>query len=130
MSEWKTDNTGRRYKINNGIKEYEMDITTSYGSLTKSELEAVNRQNLVRAGSPQKIKAPENPEPQKSCPFKEGMTRTCNSECAFYAGGGCMKHQGDTAGRKCPFNPYPCMKDCVFYSAGCRIMRVMKEVLT
>lgn len=136
MSEWKTDDAGRRYRIvkvgEEEIRDYEMDITTSYGTISQSKLEAVNRlnrQNLVRAGSPQKIKAPENPNPDKICPFKEGMTRKCDRGCAFFAGGGCMKSQGDTAGRKCPFNSYPCMKDCALYSDGCKVMRVMREVL-
>lgn len=109
MNDWQVDKDGRRFrKISEGCIEYETDYV--FKGVNVEETKTV--------------------KPEKNCPFISGMSlvRKCRKECAFYSDNGCMKNTGDTAGKKCPFNPYTCDKDCALYDSGCKVARVMKEV--
>lgn len=119
MEYWKTDEWGRRYRIVDGIKEYEMEVTTTNGTYPQGFLPEMKKGQIQMGES----------EIQKTCPFKNGISRKCDKTCAFYSDDGCMKNRGETAGKKCPLNRYNCDRNCVFYDAGCKLIRSIGEVL-
>ena len=120
----------RRFRMIGGIKEYEMRITVDGGmEIPESQLEDYNRRKKER----QETTAPK--PVRKECPFSfTGMTHECRREkCAVFYGEACalssLAAVGTlgTEGKRCPFNPYPCRKDCALYKSGCVIPAAMKE---
>lgn len=121
--EWQVDpGTGKRFReVDYGtfkIKEYEMEYSNG---LTQSQLHALHEAEKDK----QKFHYDPAP-PARACPFTSGIQGDCRQDaCALYDGEACTLARiaptaaTDTAGRKCPFNPYPCNSRCSLYSAGC-----------
>ncbi|MBQ3379697.1 MAG: hypothetical protein IJG50_07550 [Clostridia bacterium] len=116
--EWQTDENGKRYRMIGRIKEYEMTVLTSHGTVTQSQLEAINRHETGKT-------AFEQVKPIKACPFKDGLHTGCDGEaCALYVDGCALasgRPQRDTAGRKCPFGRSFCGSLCALYNGGCTL---------
>lgn len=119
MPEWKTDEFGKRYRMIGNIKEYEMMIRVDGGfEIPESQLAAYNAS---------KIKEPPHEETKSlgRCPFKNGLDTGCRSDCALYTDRGCKivnkALKTETAGKYCPFSPYPCSTDCCLYDGGCTV---------
>ena len=71
----------------------------------------------------------------RGCPIQfeidQGHPRECNTNCAFYRGGGCVfagqAATVDTRGNSCPFlYGRPCYDGCMMYDGGCTMM-IAKE---
>lgn len=126
-TEWQTDpKTGRRYKRVGNCIEYEMEIHTNGAVVPASQLDEYNRRNREAAERQRKeAAAAMRQEPHKSCPFKDGLSTSCKSDCAFYrAEDGCRlaAHPGTpTEGKKCPFNNKVCNGTCAMYKNGCTL---------
>lgn len=119
----------RRYRIVGGVKEYEMDVMTTHGTLTQSQLDTYN--NDTHRDKKTHL---ETEPAKKSCPLLSGMKTDCTREkCAAYFGGGCTLSRGkagrDTRGLQCPVSKYhyPCREDCALYRNGCTLMTTIES---
>lgn len=119
----------RRYRMIGKIKEYEKTIRINGMEIPESELEDFNRRR--REAEEARRKAP-LPPPAQKCPFNAtGLPTDCKQgKCALYDGEACSLAQiapeaaRDTAGIKCPFNPYQCDNKCSLYKSGCVLTNV------
>ena len=119
MSEWQTETNvfggTRRYRIVNGVKEYETEVITSSGTYTKSQIEAGK---TAKQG-----KYFQDVREDKRCPFNSGGgLKLCRRDCAFWSDKGCMEST-DTKGKKCPIGIYECTDKCKLYDSGCKLFR-------
>lgn len=107
--EWKTDDCGRSYQYDGYCVEFEPKITTSHGTLTRRQLDALNAREKAKP-APTAVKFPSS----KSCPFRTGMNKDCRREaCAWFDGTGCAQSCPHPAtGKKCPHNNYNCTNEC------------------
>ena len=107
--EWEIDTaSGRRYRFDGRVCEYEPTILTSNGTLTEQQLHQMN------AAKKNQTFTPAVPEPSKNCPFKSGMQPKCDGEaCAWYTATGCAQVcPHPAAGKKCPYKHAACAYDC------------------
>ena len=138
ISEWQTDEQGRKYRMIGGVKEYEMMIRIDGIEIPQSELADYHERK--RAAAQARAEAEKNkpaPPPRKVCPFASGLTTECDGEnCALYLNGCTLA--GDepptkaTEGLRCPFNAYhTCRKDCaLFNTTGCALTAIKKARTT
>ena len=128
----------RRYRMIDGIKEYEPIIETSAGTFTRSAYEEYLKHAPEREAKKQAeyARMAEEANNQRSCPFKDGIKRACDKEkCAFYDGlcvlsKAAMKPATkDSKGLKCPVSKggYSCLSDCAAYNHGCTLGNLFTE---
>lgn len=126
-SEWKIDPyNGRRYREVNHIREYEMTVQINGVEIPQSELADFNRRNKEQREAEMKRQRETiiNQQPNRTCPFKDGLSTSCHTDCAFYKTGGCKLavHPGSqTEGKKCPFNNRTCNSMCAMFKNGCTL---------
>jgi len=113
MSEWLTDESGRRYRMTDGgrVKEYESTITVAGGhQIPVSRIAEYNsEQEAARAAMIDKQREREAAlHTGKTCPL--GRIE-CRTDCAMWADGCSMAHNA-TEGKRCPYNNQPCHNDC------------------
>ncbi len=133
-SEWKTDETGRRYREIGNCIEYEPDINGIPQSVfyrsqkAQKELDAIARDKKQR-------EAAERAARRRNCPFIDSNTPNtdCSLEsCALYMDG-CtfarLTPAKDTEGLQCPFDRYrhKCRKDCALYRNGCTLTGIKES---
>lgn len=106
--EWEVDSNGKRFRYDGRCIEYEQTITTSCGTVTRSQLEAMNAREKP-AFTP-----PAWGPPAKICPFKDGAQRFCGKgDCAWYVEGKCAaKCPSPNTGKKCPHTNTNCVNNC------------------
>lgn len=113
--EWQTEvnqwGGTRRFRMVDGVKEYEAIIKTTNGEFTESQIE----KGLHKV----KTKAPEIKTEAYYCPFRSGTRMLCKKDCAFWSEAGCMQVDDTTTGKKCPISLYPCDRSCKLYDNGC-----------
>ena len=127
--EWQTEvnpwGGTHRFRMNGPIKEYEAQVVIDGVSIPESEVEAYNaRKREQERQAVEAMKANLQP-PRKTCPFSQALDPVClGDKCAMFAPGGCTLSRiaaasRNTAGLRCPFNPYPCRESCALYKGGC-----------
>ena len=123
----------RRFRMLGPIKEYEMMVTVDGIEIPQSELEDYHRRKKEREAAAVEARKTAPPQPrQLACPFGGGGHSCTREKCAIYTGNGCTLAQiaatgtTDTAGKSCPFSPYPCRNDCGLYKNGC-VLTAIKE---
>ena len=117
----------RRFRMVGNIKEYEMDVTVDGMTMPQSQVAEYHRRK--QEAEQARIEAAKNappPQPQRVCPFKQGLTTHCRDDCALHTAHGCAlvymidrKPATSTEGRSCPFHTTNCNKDCAIYNNGC-----------
>lgn len=123
MAEWEVDEKGRRFRMVGPIREYEMTVSVDGFEVPESELAEYNERKRA-AAAPAPAPAP---APAERCPFSSSLSGACNARCALRTAHGCSlaflvdrAPSVDTAGKKCPFSPYPCTERCALYQQhGC-----------
>lgn len=122
----------KRYRMNGGIKEYEMMVTVDGIEIPQSELSAYHErkkaalQKQIEANMKKLAEKRNN----KTCPYMEGMNINCiRDKCAFYSDG-CKQGSGskaprDTKDLNCPLNRLHrhCREDCALYNKGCTLIK-------
>jgi hypothetical protein len=119
----------QRYRMNGGIKEYEMMVRIDGIEIPQSQLTAYHERK--KAAEQARKEAEKNrpaPPPRKNCPFRESMQTDCKREqCALFDGNGCtlarLTAAKATEGLQCPFSKYnyKCRTDCALYKGGCTL---------
>lgn len=141
--EWKTDNTGQRYReVGPGMIEYEETIYTTSGHMTKRQLEEANEKKKSNAKPPAELKAEqeelETLGDKRICPLS-GNGNKCRRECAFRLDGACsvaviaerippLPSEEMTSGKDhCPITRHTCFHDCAWCVHGtCGIKKIAK----
>ena len=127
MNEWQEEFNSfggiRRFRMVDGVKEYEAEITVEGGiTIPESQIEAYNQRKRELQEAARKA----TPEKPVFCPFNGG-TSCKTHNCALFVDAACnistiAKPSGiETAGKKCPFTPYQCRPDCALYASGCML---------
>ena len=128
----------RRYRINSGIKEYEMMIRRDGIEIPQSELETYNKQKRASEQAREEAeKKTEASPPRKYCPFLDGLTSDCERDrCALFINGCTLAKLSSrtpvklTEGMRCPINRYhiKCRRDCaLFKETGCALTAINTE---
>ena len=113
----------RRYRLVDGVKEYETLINTTNGLIPESRLKQQNE--LAREQLEQRLN--QKAEPAKICPFTLGMkVRRCLDNCAFNVNGCILSSQTarpeviHTQGKTCPLGTGStlCSERCALYFDG------------
>lgn len=112
----------RRFRMMGNIKEYEETITTSFGTVTRSQLEDMQKGEKERKPECKNLEE----KLKKNCPFRNGINSRCIDNCAMYSPDGCTlirsfegKAHRETAGKYCPISSRSCGDMCEFYNNGC-----------
>ncbi|MBE7008422.1 MAG: hypothetical protein E7422_04655 [Ruminococcaceae bacterium] len=115
----------RRFRMVGNVKEYEMMVSVDGMQIPESELEDYHRHKKEREAAAAELRKAAPPTRQLACPFGGGGHSCAREKCALFTGDGCTLAQittggtGSTAGKSCPFSPYPCRNDCGLYKNGC-----------
>ena len=120
MSEWQTDQLGRRYRMIGNCKEYETMITVGGGiTIPESQLAEYNSMKKETSKRPEEDK-------KEVCPFSAAIDKSCREDCALRVKVGCSiafmvdrRPSCQTAGKRCPINSQNCRPDCALYKNGC-----------
>lgn len=134
MSEWQEEKNifggVTRFRMVNGVKEYEMKLETTDGMILESQLQEHNRNK--REQREERIrKLNEHIFPAKYCPFNGGTSCKHNA-CALFMDSVCkfsmLADHGavETIGKKCPLTPSQCRDDCALYKDGCILTEIKK----
>ena len=129
----------QRYRMNGGIKEYEMMVRIDGIEIPQSQLTAYHeRKKAAEQARKEAEKNAPPPPPRKNCPFADGMNTDCTQEkCALFLNGGCTLAQISdrppakaTEGLQCPLSKYrhKCRTDCALYNkTGCTLTAIKTE---
>lgn len=126
---------GRRYRMVNGVKEYEMEINGVPQSVFFASQKAQKAQQEAAREREQK-EAAERAARRRNCPFidSNGRNTDCSREaCALFIGESCtlarLTPAKDTEGLQCPFDRYKhkCRKDCALYRNGCTLTGIKES---
>ena len=128
ISDWETDQQGRRFRKIGGCIEYEPEISVNGVMIPVSQADAVRKRMKEDEERARKERAEAEAKLNKlgSCPFSKGMSSKCRIQCAFYSEEGCMKSP-ETKGRRCPISNYGCSEDCMLYDNGCQLIKKWRE---
>lgn len=126
---------GRRYRMVNGVKEYEMEINGVPQSVFFASQKAQKAQQEA-AREREKKEAAERAARRRNCPIYDntGLNNTdCSLEaCALYMNGCTLARltpARDTEGLQCPFDRYrhKCRTDCALYKGGCTLTGIKES---
>ena len=109
--EWQVDEQGHRFRyIAPGCREYEKQVTTTFGTFGESTLKGMVRPEQSE---------PEPAKPPAMCPFARTMRGTCVEGCSRYSEEGCGIVVGmpPRPGKRCPLpGKQICAKDCALWT--------------
>lgn len=127
-SDWKVEKNQwggeRRYRIVDGVKEYETEITLSGGAVVpQSRLKEYHEAEERR--KPERLAAMRTET--KRCLF-DGA---CTGECVLFDDGCSLakltQMRTTTEGRYCPFSNEVCNTRCAVYDDGCGLAALLKK---
>jgi len=122
-SEWKVDETGRRYRQYGNCREYEPDFIFAYQKTDKDKEEAkkaFEQEIALHTG--------------RKCPLRTGLDTECMKNCSLYGNDECVIASReatpgkDPRGKYCPIFKGVCREDCALYKDGCSIRNLVNII--
>ena len=116
----------RRYRIVDGVKEYELEVITSGGAvLPQSRLK--EHHEAAQRGKPERLAAMRTET--KRCLFDNGACK--GGKCILYDDGCSLAEltemRAATEGLYCPFSNEVCNTRCAVYDDGCGLAALLKK---
>lgn len=127
---------GRRYRMEKGVKCYEMTVNGIPQSAFLESNRRREEQQRAEFAAAQR-KAAQIAAQRRNCPFvdADSLHTDCTEKCALFLNGCALARLTDRPPAKtteglCPFSKYrsKCRKDCALYgNGGCALTAVVRE---